>query len=74
MEQGFKIPGGGAKKAFLIEKNMPSDKLREVIALAQKERSEGDQVLIARMAKNKKFQKQQLAERGIGEIREFYNH
>jgi histidyl-tRNA synthetase len=72
MEQGFQIPGRPVKKAYLIEKNMPADRLCEVIRQAQKERAEGTQVLIARMAKNKKFQKQQMAERGFEEFEEFY--
>ncbi len=72
MEQGFKIPGSPVKKAYLIEKNMPSDRLCEVIRQAQEERTSGTQVLIARMAKNKKFQKQQLTERGFDEFEEFY--
>ena len=72
MEQGFRIPGRPVKKAYLIEKNMPADRLCEVIRQAQKERAEGTQVLIARMAKNKKFQKQQMAERGFEQFEEFY--
>ena len=72
MEQGFQIPGRPVKKAYLIEKNMPADRLCEVIRQAQKERAEGTQVLIARMAKNKKFQKQQMAERGFEQFEEFY--
>ena len=72
LENGFEIPGSPAKKAYLIEKNMPAARLCEVIREAQAERESGTQVLIARMAKNKKFQKQQLTERGFGEIREFF--
>ena len=72
LENGFEIPGSPAKKAYLIEKNMPAARLCEVIREAQAERESGAQVLIARMAKNKKFQKQQLTERGFGEIREFF--
>ena len=74
MEQGFKIPGRPVKKAYLIEKNMPTDRLCEVIRQAQKERENGTQVLIARMAKNKKFQKQQMAERGYDQFEEFYRN
>ena len=74
MEQGFQIPGRPVKKAYLIEKNMPADRLCEVIRQAQKERAEGTQVLIARMAKNKKFQKQQMAERGFEQFEEFYRN
>ena len=72
LESGFKIPGQAAKKAYLIEKGYPADKLQEVIAQAQKERSEGTQVLVVRMNKNKKFQKEQLNKEGYEEFVEFY--
>ena len=72
LESGFKIPNQPAKKAFLIEKGYPSDKLCEVIAQAQKERESGTQVLVARMNKNKKFQKEQLSREGYTEISEFF--
>ena len=74
MEQGWQIPGRPVKKAYLIEKNMPADRLCEVIKKAQAERAAGTQVLIARMAKNKKFQKQQMAERGFDAFEEFYRN
>lgn len=73
MENGFKVPHKGKKKAYLIEKKYPAEKLGEVIARAQQERAAGDQVLVVRMNKNKKFQKQQLTEQGYGEIEEVYN-
>jgi len=41
---------------------------------AQEARAEGKQVLIARMAKNKKFQKQQLKDRGYEDFEEFYKN
>ncbi len=72
LENGFKIPGSPVKKAYLIEKNMPAERLCEVIRQAQAERAEGTSVLIARMAKNKKFQKQQLTDRGYEQFEEFY--
>lgn len=71
LESGFKIPGQAAKKAYLIEKGYPADKLQEVIAQAQKERSEGTQVLVVRMNKNKKFQKEKLTAEGYEEFVEF---
>ena len=74
MEQGFKIPGRPQKAAFLIEKNLPAERLQEVMVRAQEARAEGRQVLIARMAKNKKFQKQQLRDRGYEDFEEFYKN
>ncbi len=41
---------------------------------AQKERAEGNQVLVVRMNKNKKFQKEQLTAQGYEEFREFYKN
>ena len=72
MEEGFKIPGAGQKKAFLIEKGIKGDRLAQIISEAQKERAEGSQVLVVRMNKNKKFQKQQLETQGYEEFKEFY--
>ena len=72
MDEGFKIPGAGDKVAFLIEKGIKGARLAEIIADAQKERAEGKQVLVVRMAKNKKFQKQNLNEQGYEDIRDFY--
>ena len=72
MEQNFKIPTQPAKKAYLIEKGYPADKLVEVIGKAQAERAEGKQVLVVRMNKNKKFQKEKLTEEGYEEFEEFF--
>ena len=74
MEKGFKVPTQPAKKAFLIEKGVAGEDLCEIIALAQKEREDGHQILIARMNKNKKFQKEQLTAEGYEEFREFYKN
>ena len=72
MEQGFQIPGRPKKKVFLIEKGVSGRALADCIAQAQKERETGTQVLVARMNKNKKFQKEQLMKEGWEEFQEFY--
>lgn len=72
LENNFKVPGQGNKTAFLIEKGMPSDRVNEIFQKAEKLRREGGVVLIARMNKNKKFQKDQLAQQGYTEYEEFY--
>lgn len=72
MESGFQIPGKPKKTAYLIEKGVGGDRLCEVIAQAQKAREEGGQVLVVRMNKNKKFQKDQLIAQGYEEFVEFY--
>ena len=72
MESGFKVPTAPKKVAYLIEKGVAGEKLCEVIAKAQQARAEGMQVLVARMNKNKKFQKEQLQAEGYTEFEEFY--
>lgn len=73
LEQNYQIPDRGQKVAYLIEKNYPADKLVSVMEDARKAREEGQQVLIVRMNKNKKFQKEQLTAQGYSEFREFFN-
>ncbi len=74
MESGFKVPTQPEKVAFLIEKGVSGEELCKVIAQAQEERKEGRQVLVARMNKNKKFQKEQLISEGYEEFKEFYKN
>ncbi len=72
MESGFKVPSQPAKVAYLIEKGVSGQMLCDVIAEAQATRKDGTQVLVARMNKNKKFQKEQLEKEGYTEFKEFY--
>ena len=72
MERGYKVSTSKEKKAFLIEKNMPKEGMLKVLDLAKKERAAGRQVMIMNMKKNKKFQKEQLAEQGYTDITECY--
>ena len=74
MENGFRIPEENRKVAYLIEKGIAVDGLCKIIAQAQEERQDGTQVLVARMNKNKKFQKEQLNKEGYMEFREFYKN
>lgn len=74
MEQGFKIPEDYDKVVYLIEKGVSGDALCDVIANAQEERKSGKQVLVTRMNKNKKFQKEQLMAQGYNEFKEFYKN
>ena len=74
MEQGFKIPEEYNKVAYLIEKGVKEGALCDVIAQAQEERKNGTQVLVTRMNKNKKFQKEQVKEQGYEEFKEFYKN
>lgn len=74
MESGFQIPEQPAKVAYLIEKGYPGEKLADVIAQAQEARKAGQQVLVVRMNKNKKFQKEQLEKDGYTEFVEFFKN
>lgn len=72
LERGFQIPGAGKKTAYLIEKNMPEDKLLQILDEAKQARADGSVVNIAIMKKNKKFQKEQMQAEGYEEFREFF--
>lgn len=74
MESGFQVPSQPEKVAYLLEKGLPGEELCRVIAKAQEARSEGKQVLVVRMNKNKKFQKEQLNKDGYMEFEEFYKN
>ena len=51
---------------------MPSEGITRILELAKEERAKGCQVLVSNMKKNKKFQKEQLAQEGYEEIEEFF--
>lgn len=72
LERDFQIPGTGEKTAYLIEKNMPADRMQEILSQAKAERATGKIVNIAIMKKNKKFQKEQMEVEGYTAFEEFY--
>lgn len=72
MESGFKVPKAGKKAAYLMEKGLPAERVSAVMKEAQEQRALGNQILVARMNKNKKFQKEQLTSQGYEEFKEFY--
>ena len=72
LENGYECGSKKAKKAYLLEKNMPKEGVLKVLAMAKADRENGKQVLIVNMKKNKKFQKDQLFEEGYTDIQEFY--
>ncbi len=74
LESGFKVPSRNKKIAYLIEKGVEGQALCDVIAKAQEARKDDTQVLVARMNKNKKFQKEQLTAEGYEEFQEFYKN
>lgn len=74
MERGFRVPESHGQVVYLIEKGVGGEELCKIIAQAQEARREGTQVLVARMNKNKKFQKEQLQKEGYEEFLEFYKN
>ena len=52
---------------------MPQEKLLSVLEQAKADRANGMQVMIVNMKKNKKFQKEQLAQQGYVEMEEVFN-
>ena len=73
LERGYQVPTSRPKKAYLLEKKIFQEKLLEVLEQAKADRADGMQVMIMNMKKNKKFQKEQLAEQGYTDITEVYN-
>ncbi len=72
MEREFKVPTAKKKTAYLIEKSMPMEQMRQILSQAGKLRGQGEQIDIAVMKKNKRFQKDQLRQEGYEQIVEFY--
>lgn len=71
-DQKFVPSSNAGKKAILFEKGISAQLLGEILQKAGKERNEGKTVLVAKMNKNKKFQKEQLNAEGFLEFEEYY--
>ena len=72
LERDYQVPSNAGKKAYLIEKNMPGDKLAAIFKEAAEERKNGSIVSVNMMKKNKKFQKEQMTAEGYTEFKEFF--
>lgn len=72
LEKEYQVPEKGEKIAYLVEKNMPANKLLTILRKANEQRKKGAQVNIAIMKKNKKFQKEQLEAEGYTAFEEFF--
>ena len=72
MDSGFKIPDESKKIAFLYEKNIDASVLTSILKEASALRADGNIVLVSKMNKNKKFQKEGLEKQGYVEFKEFY--
>ena len=71
-DNGFVIPGEEEKIAILLEKGLSAEKKTEAFQLASALRKEGKTALVVQMAKNKRFQKEQLEAAGYTAFREVY--
>ena len=56
-----------------MDKNLPQEKMLSVLEQAKADRADGMQIMIVNMKKNKKFQKEQLAQQGYTEIEEIFS-
>ena len=72
LDAGFKIPDESKKIAFLYEKNIDGNVLKDILKEASSLREAGNIVLVSKMNKNKKFQKEGLEKQGYTEFKEFY--
>ncbi|MCQ2535813.1 MAG: histidine--tRNA ligase [Lachnospiraceae bacterium] len=72
LEQGFSVPTTGRKVAYLIEKGYAKEGISKIMQEAAQARKEGQTVLVVRMNKNKKFQKDQLTQAGYVEFKEYF--
>ena len=72
-DAGFTVPEEGTRLAMLYDKGVDAQTLAGIMKEAARLRSEGMTVLVTRMNKNKKFQKEQLGAQGYTEFKEFYS-
>ena len=74
LERGYEVPHQEEKKAYLLEKGLPQSEFINSMKTACDERAAGKQVTVLNMKKNKKFQKEQLAEMGYTNIVECFKN
>ena len=71
-DAGFKIPDESKKIAVLYEKNVDTDTLKAILKEAASLRDAGNTVLVSKMNKNKKFQKEGLLQQGFSDFKDYY--
>ncbi|MCR4738688.1 MAG: histidine--tRNA ligase [Lachnospiraceae bacterium] len=72
LDRGFTVSGEKGKTAILVDKKIRGERLAAVMKEAADLRKNGDTVLVSKMMKNKKFQKDNLAAAGYTEIKEIF--
>ena len=72
MDQGFKAPLAAEKVAYLLDKRLASGQVAEIMRKAEELRKTGAVVLVQKMAKNRKFQRDQLEQAGYTKVEDYY--
>ncbi len=72
MDQQYVIPSQKEKVAILLDKKISAARRGEALLEAEREREAGKDVLVTKMAKNKKFQRDQLSQQGYTDFRDYF--
>ena len=72
MDQQYVIPTQKEKVAILLDKKLSAARCTEALQEAEALRAEGKDVLVTKMAKNKKFQREQLSQQGYTVFRDYF--
>ena len=72
MDQQYVIPAQKEKVAILLDKKLGAARRTEALQEAEALRAEGKDVLVTKMAKNKKFQREQLSQQGYTVFRDYF--
>ena len=72
MDQQYVIPTQKEKVAILLDKKLSAARRTEALQEAEALRAEGKDVLVTKMAKNKKFQREQLSQQGYTVFRDYF--
>jgi len=72
MDQQYVIPSQKEKVAILLDKKLSAARRTEALQEAEALRAEGKDVLVTKMAKNKKFQRDQLSQQGYTDFRDYF--
>ena len=72
MDQQYVIPSQKEKVAILLDKKLSAARRGEALLEAEREREVGKDVLVTKMAKNKKFQRDQLSQQGYTDFRDYF--
>ena len=72
MDQQYVIPTQKEKVAILLDKKLSAARRTEALQEAEALRAEEKDVLVTKMAKNKKFQREQLSQQGYTVFRDYF--